>query len=271
MIVRRLRTLLLTGLVTALLAGCQTTLPLEPTSTPFYATTRGIDADDPSFLFYMDEYGVATKVGVIGYALSTIKFNPDDGALYGITRSAGNYFLIEVDLDTGVGTEVVEITGATGPFASMAFDTDGTLYAWTENSDDLAVIDVDTGVATVLGDSGLGTAAHGMWFDDAGTLWFHNYDGYVYTIDTSDGSATLVHELGDWTGEGMELFVDSGNFINRGDLNPDTGEVWGVSPAYGYVIASAVVRTVVDADGAELIGPAPVQSAIAIHILAFPR
>jgi len=273
MTVRFTRTLLLAGVAALVLAGCQTTLPLEPTSTPFYAVTRS-DVDNPSFLYYMDEFGVATNVGTTDVRIQYIKFNPVDGLLYGTSNptqgSCAASDLVTLDLVTGAVASTVALS-TDGNRAAFTFLPDGTLIAHNNCNNSFEEVDVATGDVTVLGPSGISWYSYGMWTDDSDTVWFVNGDGNVYTVDTTDGSATLVHEGDDWTGDNIDVVRRWGDLHIRGDLNPDTGELWGVSPAYGYVVASAIVRAVVDADGAALIDVAPVQSATAIHTLAFPR
>lgn len=267
-----IRTLALVVLA-AVLAACSTTPPPpEATSVPFYATTRG-DNTTSSVLYYMDEYGVATEVGDTGYSISTIKFNPVDGALYGITRSNVEYYLLEIDLDTGAASEVVMLTNLGSSYSAMAFRDDGALFAWNESGDDLYSIDTTTGVATpiVPVTEEISSYSHAMWFDADDVLWLINGDGDVWNIDTTNGTETLVHDADDWVVPDYPLYPNLGDFHMRGDLDRESGEYWGVSPAYGYVVASAVVRAQINAADAELLGVAPVQSAFAIHQLAFPR
>ena len=260
----------------ALLAftACQTiTAPLPPTSTEFYAITRG-EGGVTSELYYMDEFGTATLVGDTGVVLRSIKADPTDGTMYGMVWDGGgtNPALVPIDLETGAaGTGVpLSVDGARRAFAFLG---DGTLIAHNGDTDDFEVIDVTTGNVTVLGpNTEISWYAYGMWVDDDDVLWFNNGDGNVYTIDTSDGSQTLVHEFDDWVGVYEDAALAPwGDVILQGDFNRDTGELWGVSHGYNYIPASAIVRAKIDADGAELIGTAPAQSAIAIRSLAFPR
>ena len=257
-------------LLAATLAACSTTPPPpEATSRPFYAITRGNDTIN-SDLYYMDEFGVATEVGGTGYSISTIKFNPVDGVLYGITRVNAEYYLLEIDLDTGAASEVVTLTNSDRPYSAMAFRDDGDLFVWNETDDNLHSVDVATGTATAIVPAveEISSYAHAMWFDADDVLWLINGDGDVWTVDTTDGTETLVFDADDWI---APFYPYGEDFQMRGDLDRETGEYWGVGPAYGYVPASAVARALIDADGAELLGVAPVQSALAIHQLAFQR
>lgn len=264
------RTLAL-ALLVAVLAGCAstTTPPPESTSTAFYAITRG-NATINSALYHMDEFGVAVEVGDTGFSISTIKFNPVDGMLYGITRENTEYYLLEIDVATGAASESVMLTNTGRPYTAMAFRDDGALFVWNDLDFNLYSVDVATGATTpiVPVTEFIASYSHAMWFDADDVLWLINGDGDVWTLDTTTGAESLVHDADTWVAPFYPYVRD---FHMRGDLDRASGEYWGVAPGFGHIPASAVVRARIDAGGAELLGVAPVQSALAIHQLAFPR
>lgn len=283
---RFLKSVLTAVAAATLLAACQTAQAPqpepEPTSTAFYAFTRGTAAT-PSDLWYMDEFGVAERVGSTGVPLQYVKFNPADGLLYGISVDNTGGFgaictntpnLVSLDLATGAVVDSVALS-TPGTRGGLTFLSDGTAVVFN-NCDvgggtyNFETVDVATGTVTVVAPSDISWYGYGMWTDADDTVWFINGDANVYAVDVAEGTVDLVHEGSVWVPEYSDV-VDADDFHLRGDLNPDTGEVWGVNPAYGYATASAVVRASITATAAELLDVAPVQTAISIHGLAFPR
>ena len=144
---------------------------------------------------------VLQTVGPIGYAVTGLAFAPD-GTLYGSTgqRSlVAPYSLIRIDTTTGAGTLIggplIYFGSAPQSAADISFSPDGTLYGWIEgNYDDLATINLSTGQATIVGNSGLETSGSGLAFSSGGTLYFtgDDDDGWLRTIDPSTGLPTNV-------------------------------------------------------------------------------
>jgi Ca2+-binding RTX toxin-like protein len=140
-------------------------------------------------------------IGEIGFSVTGLAFDPTTGTLYGSTTSndptePGS--LIRINTDTGAGTLVGPagtriITGCTTGTADITFTTDGTLYGWTECSDDLVLINKTTGVGTVVGDSGFGSYGSGLAADpDDNTLWLapDGADGEYFTVSRTTGLLT---------------------------------------------------------------------------------
>jgi WD40 repeat protein len=80
------------------------------------------------------------------------------------------------------------------PIADITFRADGTLFGWSEGSDDLVTVNLATGVETVVADSGIGTAGSGIAFSPSGTLFYagSNSDGPLRTINPATGLPTTV-------------------------------------------------------------------------------
>lgn len=282
MSIRILKSVAVAAAVTILLAACQTAQAPEPepepTSTAFYAFTRS-NTTTPSDLWYMDDFGVAEFVGSTDIRLQYIKFNPVDGLLYGVSvpdqlgSCTSSTNLVTLDVETGAVVDTVTLS-TLGVRGGLTFLSDGTAVVfnncWDGSGYNFETVDLETGDVTIVAPNDISWYSYGMWTDADDTVWFINGDASVYAIDVDGGTVTLVHEGDTWVPEYSDV-VDDDDFHLRGDLNPDTGDVWGVSPAYGYVIASAVVRATITADTAELLDVAPVQSVISIHGLAFPR
>lgn len=252
---------------------------ISVTGSPFYAITRG-SSTETSQLYRVDGEGNATLIGDTGHALIAIKVDPTDGTLYGSTRQQDangtcDNCLVTIDTATAASTVVGALEhdgdpGTTdGPVPSLAFAADGSLYGFSESGDDAVAIDKATGAVTVLGNSGISSYGHGLFFDDAGVLWFINGDGDVYTIDLADGSSALVHLGSDMAAAAGYTY--EGDLMVRGDRDPATGKYWGVTQAYGQVLASDVMRLRLDASTGEILGGAPVDLIPGVHNIAFER
>ncbi|MBX2798522.1 MAG: hypothetical protein KTR31_12650 [Myxococcales bacterium] len=205
-----------------------------------YGFTRG-DDKVPSFLYTFElSTGVATLVGDIGYAINALRVNPADGALYGMSRidSAGDcdVCLLRIDPSDASATVVTEVRLDSGPYshyykkykkyypkkwkkyygkkkkvqpyamASMAFLSDGSLFAWTEGGDKLVSVDTSNGLASQVG-TPMGSSRHSLSATADDQLLFLNGSS-TYLIDPADGSRTFLGSLP--------------VSMSRGDLNPDT-------------------------------------------------
>lgn len=164
--------------------------------------------------------GAATLVGATGFSHVTgLSFDPTSGVLYGHvsdTFNSGDTQLITINPLTGAGT-LIGTTGIQSP--DMAFRSDGTLFAWSEFSDngnqndDLFVINKVTATATIVAESGTGTSNTGLAFSTNGTL-FLKPGTQLFTLDPNTG--LVDSNLGSIT-------VDTGNNLNNAlAFNSDT-------------------------------------------------
>jgi hypothetical protein len=136
----------------------------------------------------------------IGFAVTGLAIDPTTGRLYGATSAQSPLSpnsLIEINRQTGAGTVIgplgLEVT-------DISFESDGTLYGWTEPNDDLVVIDLTTGTAMIVADSGLNTSNPGLAFDPNDTLYLFATDNTtatpaVWTIDPLTGQPTFVNNI----------------------------------------------------------------------------
>lgn len=177
-------------------------------------------------------------IGAVGYQVNGLEYDRSTGKLFATTSTNDPSFpdgLIQINLTTGAGTPVGEGAGllVNNPTVNAA----GQMFAWTEDSDNVVTFDKATGVATVVGESGVSTYEHGLAFDGDGTLWFVNGNGETYTIDTVSGGATLAGDIG--------------VMAHHGDVHPLTGEYWGIdtTPSYGTDVRNFVI---VDLDTVEV-------------------
>jgi hypothetical protein len=120
---------------------------------------------------------VISSAGNTGAAIVGIAEDPTTGILYGVSsrddpRAPG--FLFTIDQVTGAATQIGDLvppaTNLT-EVSDITFTPDGTLYGWQETAEDLVTIDKTTGLATVVGNSGLGTNQAGLAADTGGNLY----------------------------------------------------------------------------------------------------
>lgn len=187
--------------------------------------------------------GTTTFIGTTGYAINSIAYY--NGTLYGTQRLGGD--LLSINTSTGVATAI----GPLGTnITSMAIDASGNAFGWSESVDAPYTIALGTGAATLLG-SGITSASHGLAFLGT-TLYFHNYDGSVYTIDTGTGGATFVGNTG------------LGRHAIDGDVNPDDSLYYGLGVAN---FGAPNTINIVDLPTATFVGS--VTTDVDLHTLTF--
>jgi hypothetical protein len=139
---------------------------------------------------------VVEVVGGTGFGITGLAKDPTTGILYGVSGGADVSlpgWLFSIDERTGAATPLGDLfAGTTNPAADITFTSDGTLYGWSENSDDLVTINKATGAGTVVGNSGISTAGSGLAANATNTLYFagDDDDGTLYTIDRTTGAPT---------------------------------------------------------------------------------
>ena len=255
------------------------TIEIEVLNAPFYTITRGGGDAPTSKLYHTNGKGETALVGDTGHALITIKADPTNGRLYAATRvldveGGCNSCLVTLDRDTGAATVVGPFDHDGDPLteygavASIAFTSGGTLYGFSEHSDDLVTIDKATGSVTAM-ESDLSSWAHGMWTDANDTIWFLNGGGDVYTLNAATGEATQIHAwdvLAESYGTDPEL-----EFALRGDRNPLTGSYWGVPPANEADLPAGLHRVEINLEVARYIDSPSIVVPELAHNLAFAR
>jgi hypothetical protein len=172
-----------------------------------FATTGGGGnsgaVSPPSNLYRVDPAnGAMTPLGNTGYAITGLAQDPTTGILYGVSNNNSPIAprtLLTIDPATGATTQV-------GPLgliiADITFDSQGRLFGWSEEEDNLASIDKTTGVATEFAANDLSTYGSGSAFDINDTYWLFGEGeggggpssgtaGGYHTIDTLTGKATF--------------------------------------------------------------------------------
>jgi hypothetical protein len=154
----------------------------------------------PANLYRIDPAtGSATSIGNTGFAITGLAQDPTTGILYGVSNNnspIAQRTLLRIDPATGSAIQVGSLDTI---IADITFDSQGRLFGWSEDDDDLASIDKNTGQVTIVGESELDTYGSGSSFDKDDNYWLFgegegggnsgNEGGY-FTIDTLTGKAT---------------------------------------------------------------------------------
>jgi hypothetical protein len=90
-----------------------------------------------------------------------------------------------------IGDVIPPLSNRNGP-ADITFTPDGTLYGWSEDTDDLVSINKSTGLGTVISDSGVGTFGSGIASNASGAIFgaLQGDEGNLFTINRTTGAAT---------------------------------------------------------------------------------
>ncbi len=143
----------------------------------------------------------------------------------------GGSTLTKINLTSGETTAIGSLS-ASGDFEALAFSPTGELFALEDSSYYLYKINQDTGVATLVGDTGISSAYNpGITFDDNGRLWLVGGNGrsYLYELNPITAQASLVGEVGNWDGwsiahhNGLLYMVDD-QAQNLYSIDKDTAE-----------------------------------------------
>jgi len=202
---------------------------------------NGFNSGTPgsSSLYAIDPVtGAGTLVGTdLGHAVNAIAIHPITGKMYASTTSWSGAFngLLEVDPSTGTAIEIGEFGDSYWAVLALTFDSSGQLWGWHDPSaDDPVKIDTSTGVATTVGDAGVGTGGHVMAFDASDTL-FMIQGSSVYTIDQATGAANSHSTLSFDPGSG------------GADFDPTSGLLW-ASATKGNVMDASIRMTDIAGD-----------------------
>lgn len=199
--------------------------------------------------------GATTAIGLVGYEVNGLEYNQVNGRVYATTSNNDPTFpngLIEINMTTGAGTPIG--SGAGMLINNPTVNAAGQMYAWTEDSDDLVTVNTTTGVATVVGDSGVGSLEHGLAFDGQDNLFLVNsYYGDVYTINPATGVGTQAGTLH--------------IMAHHGDFDPVTGLYFGLDQTASYGPARKLVIAKVTSTSSRVLNQ--IDTTDALHTLTF--
>ena len=140
--------------------------------------------------------------------------------------------LYSFNLTTGATTLIAQTADT---LSSLAYASNGTLYALGQGDGNLYTINPTTGAMTLIGNAGLsiGSPVGALTFGPDGTL-YGTFDDALYTINTTTGVATAV---GDPT-VGTGFASISGLAFGNGTLPPAAGTV--PEPASALLLAAGL-------------------------------
>ena len=168
------------------------------------------------------ESGVLTVVGNIGFGdIRGLAYDASTDTLFGVSRTSSR--LITIDRATGVGTEVSgnDFLPPGSNTSEITVDSFGEMFGGGHAFDMTAVdtllaVDKSTGIASEIGDIGISFLSGFAFdrFDD--TLYGTEYDGTLYTIDTSTGASALVGKITGGNGNVARIAFDQPSGICYG-------------------------------------------------------
>lgn len=119
--------------------------------------------------------------------------------LYGIDGTN----ILELNPLTGAVIGTTPIIGTTGTVGGLAYDANtGTMFLSSTSQDNLWTIDINTGVATLVGLYNVGTEVvmHGLEVDDTGQLYGYSTNlasgARFFSINRNTGQATPISDPG---------------------------------------------------------------------------
>jgi hypothetical protein len=172
--------------------------PAGPTGVLFATDGGGGNVNTQLYTLNPANGQIATTIGSINFSVTGLAIQPGSGVLYGVTTGT-NPRLITINKTTGAGSVIGSLFSGTptGPVADMTFTSNGTLYGWSENSDDLVTINLTSGLATLVADSTLSTLGSGLAASSGNILYFtgEGAAGTLMTIDRTSGTSTGSTQL----------------------------------------------------------------------------
>lgn len=237
-----------------------------------WAISKG-DNNTESVLYSYDlSTDTVVEIGATGHAVISLQVNPADGRLYGMTRGNGggsgkdvggcDACLVELDTTTGAASVVVAVD--TGPAASLAFLSDGSVYGWTESDDSFFSLDISTGETTLLG-PGENSWGHHMGATADDRLFWMNGGGEFWQIDPASGEMELHGDLYE-TPE--DIWVPYDGYGLRGDISAE-GQYWiGTEVTYGSLNPGVGVARV-SSEGIEVVDYFAVPDDLYFHVLTW--
>ena len=151
----------------------------------------GLDDDSDMLVTINTTTGVGTAVGSLGTDFSDAGLAfASNGSLYGGTDLGSDDGFYSIDPMTGTASL---ISGAfTSDPHALAFYND-VMYGIRDGGDELISIDLMSGLATIIGDTGINTDEDGFIIDSSGVGYLIQDDvgGGIYTVDLTSGVASF--------------------------------------------------------------------------------
>jgi hypothetical protein len=256
---------------------------LDATADPGTGRLFGTNASPGDLLDINPVTGAASVIGATGaFSTPALATDPTTGVVY-MGTGAGDPRLFTVNPVDGSSTFVGDTGLGAAAVGGMDFDSDGTLFAAVNlvglggtGSDHLAILDKNTGLATVLGPFGTCGATRcsiegieGIAFDGQGRLFgVHTARGAagppgLYQINPIDGQASFVTAIVDTAGAPPSGGLSSIQFACDGTLFGGTAKDNG-APDGGFLVTLNSVTGIFS-----FVGPAAAAPQQSLGALAF--
>jgi len=188
-----------------------------------FGTTLGNGTLGESVLVMLNPESGAfmSTIGPVGYYVNGLEYNMVNDTLYATTSTKDPVFpngLIEIDMMTGISTTIGG--GAGSQINNPTVNSFGEIFAWSTLDPNLLTVNSVSGVATTVGDLGIGLTpgGGGLAFDNTDNLYLVTYGASIYTLDASTGAATFFSD------------IPGTSIAHHGDFHPKTDLYWGLSP-----------------------------------------
>ncbi len=214
----------------------------QPNAAP--RTARGVGSGSDAYMLSFGVFSDPNLTGVTTYPMPDINsstplaatsptlfsgdFDQNSGVLYAVDNDT--FSVGTVDLVSGAYTQNAPLTGTSaGTVTGLAWDpTSGDWYLTVGN--ELYSLDPDTGVATLIGDTGL-TILIDIKFDETGQLYAVDIDDdSLYAVDKTDAASSLIGPLGFALNFAQGMAFDYGDntmwmWMYQGGGNVDWGTI----------------------------------------------
>ncbi len=213
------------------------TAMLVTSATTTHAQLFASDSNDDT-LVRVEDNGSTSTVGPFGTGnISGMFFHEQSETLYAIDNGSDN--LVIINTHSGAASPVGALGTNVRNQAGLTFDANsGTTYfirgngggSTTPFSSTLFTVNLGTGAASNVGNSGIAGQAVGAAYDNANDILYaitNNNSGdatnnnSLFTVNTSDGSMTRVGGLGIEVGNGGLTFDKEGRLMLIRQNNPD--------------------------------------------------
>ncbi len=237
-----------------------TTASCTPSSTILYGIDGSGSNSSAPQLYTIDPAtgDILTDIGPVGFSVTGMAFHPDTQVLYGVSGGSNSgahpKSLVTINTSTGAGTwqgTMKDSGNVTRNMTDLSFRSNGTLYGWANDTQDLYTIDLTSCngtsdticLVTQVGDF---VIQEGLGFGDAlafdstdHLLQFGNSDKTYYEVDPDTGkfmsevifenSSGVDHPMNAATfNENDVVFVARLDFSDPGDLiiiDQNTGSI----------------------------------------------